>query len=236
MQITIDIDGTLCFDNKAAFFQLCNTTFNLGITAERFAGMTRANFLAQPEVAALRSQLGADLFAYKLGWLNFHPESLLAALPIAGAAQGVARLANHGPVSYYTARFSSNEQRHADIVSSTHQWLINHQFINPHHVIFCNGIQHKLLLLMQLARDTGERVVLIDDSYERFLTSIASITDKQERLTFLSMFTLVAVRARHLPAYIHNVRLLAFPHWEDVNTLIQHIQHKEQRDKKSEFA
>lgn len=227
MQILIDIDGTLCFDNRAFFFQLCNTTFALGIAAERLAGMTRADFLIQPQVIALRSQLGADLFAHKLGWLNFHPQALLAALPIAGAVEGVTRLAELGSVSYYTARFSHNDQRQASIASSTRQWLVNHKFINPQHVVFCDGIQHKLHLLMQLAQNTGEHIVLVDDSHERLLAHVASIADKQERLTFLSMFTLVAARAKELPAQTHDVEMLTLPHWSNVNTLIQHIQYKE---------
>jgi uncharacterized HAD superfamily protein len=227
MQVVIDIDGTLCFNNRAFFFQLCNTTFELGIASDRFAGMTHADFLAQPEVIALRSQLGADLFAHRLGWLNFHPQAILAALPIPGAVEGVATLADLGPVSYYTARFSSNKQRHAAIVSSTQQWLVDHQFIHPHRVTFCDGIQDKLLLLMQLARDTGEYVVLVDDSYERLLAILASIADEQARSAFLSKFMLIAVRARELPAQTHNVRLLALPHWRDIKTLIQHIQYEE---------
>ena len=119
MQVLIDIDGTLCFNNKAFFFQLCNTTFALGIPAERLVGMTRTNFLAQPEVIALRSQLGADLFTYQLGWLDFHPQAILAALLIPGAVEGVAQLAELGPISYSTARFSHNQQKHAAIASST---------------------------------------------------------------------------------------------------------------------
>ncbi len=225
MQIIIDIDGTLCFNNRDFFFQLCNTTFDLGIAADRFAGMTHADFLAQPEVIALRSRLGEDLFAHKLGWLNFHPQAILAALPIPRAVEGVAKLADLGSVSYYTARFSSNKQRHATIVSSTHQWLADHQFIHPHRVTFCDGIQQKLLLLVQLAQDTGEHVMLVDDSYERLISHIAFIGDKQA--AFLSMFTLVAARAKELPVQTHDVQLLALPHWREVDTLIQHIQHKE---------
>jgi uncharacterized HAD superfamily protein len=36
MQVILVIDGTLCFSNTAFFFQLCNTTFALGIAEERF--------------------------------------------------------------------------------------------------------------------------------------------------------------------------------------------------------
>ncbi len=224
MQIIIDIDGTLCFNNRDFFFQLCNTTFDLGIAADRLSGMTHADFLAQPEVVALRSRLGEDLLAHKLGWLNFHPQAILASLPISGAVEGVAKLAGLGPVSYYTARFSSNKQRHATIVSSTHQWLADHQFVNPHRVTFCDGIQQKLLLLIQLAQDTSEYVMLIDDSYERLISHIAFI-DKPA--AFLSMFTLVAARAKELPVQTHNVQVLVLPHWREIDTIIQYIQHKE---------
>lgn len=227
MRIIIDIDGTLCFNNRDFFFQLCNTTFDLGIATDRLPGMTHSDFLAQPEVIALRSRLGEDLFAHRLGWLDFHPQAILAALPIPSAVEGVAKLADFGPVSYYTARFSSNEQRHAAIVSSTHQWLADHQFINPHRVTFCDGIQRKLLLLIQLVRDTSEHVVLVDDSYERLISHIAFIVDKQASPAFLSMFTLVAARAKELPVQTHNVQVLALPHWREVDTIIQYIQHKE---------
>lgn len=227
MQIILDIDGTLCSNNRAFFFQLCNTTFALGITAERLAGMTRTNFLTQPEVVALRSQLGADLFTYQLGWLDFHPQAILAALVIPGAIEGVARLAELGPISYYTARFSHDQQKHAAIVSSTHQWLANHHFSNPNNVSFCDGIQQKLHQLIQLGHDTDEQIVFIDDSYERLLANIALITDQREHRLLHSLFTLVAAHTSKPPTQTHGIQIFTLPHWNAVTSLIQHIQQKE---------
>ncbi len=227
MQVILDIDGTLCFNNKAFFFELCNTTFALNMAAERLVGMTRTNFLAQPEMVELRARLGADLLAHQLGWLDFHPQAILASLVIPGAVEGVARLVDLGTVSYSTARFAHNQQQHAAIVSSTQQWLADHQFINAHSVSFCDGIQHKLRQLIQLAHSTGEHIVLIDDSYKRLLANIALITDKQERFILHSMFTLIAARAKELPAQTHGMQMLALPHWNAVTALIHQIQQRE---------
>jgi hypothetical protein len=212
INIVLDIDGTLCYLNRPVLHQICNTEMELQIPDERLAGLNEAAFLGLPEVLAKRADLGEERFAYEFGWMVFHPSCLRTSLVIPGSVQGMKKLQALGKLSYYTARFSRDKQRMTGIREATHKWLAEHGF-PAGDVVFCDTIAGKLQRLEELALNTGEPVVLVDDSYHRIIELA------QAKPGLSASLTLVALRAQAIEE-TYGLTVISMKNWHDIEHVI----------------
>lgn len=106
--------------------------------------------------------------------MRFTPDALVADIVLNDAVWGVQHLMQLGTISYLTARYSMSDQWQNGIAQGTQTWLEEHRFVNPCNVVYCNKIEGKLRYLLGVARESQERLVVIDDSYARILELVAA--------------------------------------------------------------
>ncbi len=220
MHIAVDIDGTIGYRNERRFIQVCNEDLKLNVAPERLATLNYEDFLRQPELIAYQKKVGEKYFKLAVGWVDFHHQVLVSALPMSGAVEGVAKLAKLAPLTYYTARYTAeSEERSQIMASATHQWLREQQFPHAEEVIFCNGLQDKLRRIATCMETEAQEIVLIDDQYERVLTFITQL-DKLIQDTLLRQMILVAFKAKEVPRECYGLRVLPLSSWRHIDTLI----------------
>ena len=220
MHIAVDIDGTIGYRNERCFIQVCNEDLKLGMDPERLSTLSYEEFLCQPELAAYQEKVGEKYFKLAVGWVDFHRQVLLSALPMAGAVEGVAKLALLAPLAYYTARYTTESEERSQIMAgATHQCLREQQFPQAEEVIFCNGLKDKLLRIAAYIEAEAQEIMLIDDQYERVITSMTAF-DQPMRDILLRQMILVAFKAREVPCECHGLRVLPLSSWRHIDTLI----------------
>jgi len=218
VRIFIDIDGVLAAPNDRAIARLCNDEWRLDIDDERIAQCrTLDDFKALPKVEARHEARGTATFDFELGWMRFKPRALLADIVLSDSVAGVERLAQIGDISYLTARYSLSDIWQQGITEATQRWLEEHRFVNPCDVIYCNRIEGKLEYLLGQAKETDERLVLVDDSYVRILELVTQMSSEDREL--LHTIVLVAKSCSSAPPCA-DLRVLPLHRWRDIDEIV----------------
>jgi len=222
MRIFLDVDGTIACDNQALYLTLCNLALKLGIAEERLAGLTYDEFYALPEVTAYREQAGEQRYETNVRIIAHTPILQRHLEVVDGAINGARFLAQSGNLCYCTARKTARyEKLDEAMASATRDWLEARGFPNPQDVFFCTSFLEKLSFCAAHIEETGEDVMLVDDSYEQLLDRIDQLEAGQRDL-LRQHFMLLAFDAQEVPEHAP-VRVVALPSWSQVELAIQHI-------------
>lgn len=218
MRFAVDIDGTIAYRNISCFVQVASEQLQLGIAETVLQNISTIEmFYALPEVQAYKERVDPQVYEWSLTWIDFDREVLLAMYPIQGAQEALASLSRAGhTIEYYTARYSTDDQRNQVMQEATTAWLTTHSFVNPTSVTFCDGILDKLTKLLQNVAEKGEPVLLIDDQYARLLQKAAEIEPDLVNKSKDNLF-LVAYRARTPLAPDAPLQTLVLPSWKEEN-------------------
>jgi hypothetical protein len=155
------------------------------------------------------------------------PEVLRIHEEIPGAQAGVQTLAGSAREGgYFTVRKSDDPQERACIEQATHEWLREHHFPSAERVTFCQSMAQKLLAIAELLPQTGERVLLIDDSWHKVLHALsllehydAETAQASRRLSEQLILIAFGTPQEHLPSPAA-IRMLAMPDWSGIETLL----------------
>jgi len=221
MRILLDVDGTIARNNRVLYLMLCNLVLKLGIDEERLSELSYEEFYFLPEVAAYREREGEHRYMRNVRIIAHAPELQRRMEVIEGAVDGAWRLSRQGTLGYCTARKTDRiEKLDEALARSTHDWLEANGFPNPQDVFFCTSFFEKLSFCAVHIEETGEDVILIDDSYEQLLNKIDQLEAGQRDL-LRQHFTLLAFGAEEEPEQAP-VRVVALPSWSQVELAIQH--------------
>lgn len=215
----LDIDHALAERNTAVFIALCNEKLKLGIDEARLQTLHYHDFLAQPEVISYRMQLGESNFARALNWIELDPHHLLRMQPVKHAVAGATRLANIGPLTYYTMRKTARStQLNQQMAQATRAWLTMHHFPDADHVLFCSNSHDKLCQIIAQMVKCSYHLILIDGHYEPLLADLSSLSPFMVRRIQYS-FTLCAFGMEEVTQSA-NFEIVAFSAWENINAFI----------------
>lgn len=222
MRIFLDVDGTIACGNQALYLTLCNLALKLGIAEERLAGLTYDEFYALPEVTAYREQVGEQRYNTNVRIIAHTPILQRHLEVVDGAINGARFLAQSGNLCYCTARKTARyEKLDEAMASATRDWLEASGFPNPQDVVFCTSFLEKLSCCAAHIEETGEDVMLVDDSYEQLLSRVDQLEASQRDL-LSQHFTLLAFEAQEAPEHAP-VRVVALPSWNQVKQAAQRI-------------
>jgi len=222
MRIFLDVDGTIACGNQALYLTLCNLALKLGIDEERLVGLTYDEFYALPEVTAYREWVGEQRYETNVRIIAHTPILQRHLEVVDGAINGARFLAQLGNLCYCTARKTARyEKLDEAMASATRDWLEARRFPNPQDVVFSTSFLEKLSFCAAHIEETGEDVMLVDDSYEQLLDRIDQLEAGQRDL-LRQHFMLLAFDAREVPEHAP-VRVVALPSWSQVELAIQHI-------------
>jgi hypothetical protein len=222
MRILLDVDGTIARNNRVLYLTLCNLVLKLGIDEERLSEMSYEEFYLLPEVTAYREREGEQRYLRNVRIIAHAPELQRRMEVIEGAIDGAWMLSRQGTLGYCTARKTDRlEKLDKALARSTHDWLESNGFPNPQDVFFCTSFLEKLSFCAAHIEETGEDVMLVDDSYEQLLSKVDQLEASQRDL-LRQHFTLLAFGAQDVPEHAP-VRVVALPTWKQVEQAIQHI-------------
>ncbi len=102
---------------------------------------------------------------------------------------------------------------------ATRDWLEASGFPNHQDVVFCTSFLKKQSCCAARIEETGEAVVLVDDSYEQLLSTVDQLEAGQGDL-LRQHFTLLAFGAQEAPEHAP-VRVVALPTWDQIEQAIQ---------------
>jgi len=223
MRIFLDVDGTIARNNRVLYLTLCNLVLKLGIDEERLSELSYEEFYFLPEVIAYREREGEQRYNTNVRIIAHAPELQRRMEVIEGAIDGAWRLAQHGTLGYCTARKTDRiEKLDEALARSTHDWLESSGFPNPQDVFFCTSFLEKLSFCATHIEETGEDVMLADDSYEQLLDRIDQLEASQRDL-LKQRLTLLAYGAQEVPEQAP-VRVVALPTWKQVEQAIYHTE------------
>jgi hypothetical protein len=139
------------------------------------------------------------------------------------AAEGVTRLTELGTIRYFTVRKNDDNALNGCIQAITKQWLAEKQFPCPYEVLFCHSTLHKLVRMHELAKDTQESFVFIDDQWHKVLDALDLLEARGEDGQLLANFvrkqvTIVAFGADQVPER-NDICLVALPSWAHIANL-----------------
>jgi hypothetical protein len=216
----LDIDHTLAERNTAVFIALCNEKLKLGIDEARLQTLHYHDFLVQPEVITYRERLGESNFARALNWIELDPQHQFHMQPIKHAVAGVTRLANLGPLTYYTMRKTARSaQLNQQMAQATRAWLTMHHFPDADQVLFCSSPHDKLCQIIEQTVKSSYHLILIDGHYELLLADLSSLNSFLLQRIQCS-FTLCAFGIVEVTQSA-NFEMVAFPAWENIDAFMQ---------------
>ena len=221
MEILIDVDGTISKYNQTLYLAICNRKLKLGIDEELLSNMNTSDFFALPEVTAYRTRIGEQRYQWNLQLLGLDPELQRQMDIIDGAIEGTHYLEQMGVLGYCTARKTIwHERLNEAMARATRYWLKVNGF--PHHqdTVFVTGPLEKLRYCATHIEETGEEIILIDDSYEHLLGSANELPEEQHDL-LRKHLTLWAFGAKELKLPEDTpLRALSFPAWNQVEQML----------------
>lgn len=224
--IFMDLDGTVFGRNLEAFVAECNERFDLQLTAHQ---TSYRSLMEHPVMLACKAN-SKDQFEAVLASIEQAPAMLDSLPPLAGAVEGIHKLAQYTSITYCTVRKAHPPFTPADIELATKRSLERHRLPASDQVIFCMSLMNKWLQVYQRIRTTDERHFLVDDLASQLLTAFEQLqAGMHPRFTaqecqqiakrLREHVTLVAFGSPPL-AINSDLQVYHLPAWKDVDDFI----------------
>jgi hypothetical protein len=222
VNIFVDIDGVLAWNNLSYLLSMFNHHFQLDIPEEQMARIETLNdFYALPQVQAYKAKVGYDCYHRQFSQLQWHPLYVLNCNVIEKATQGVRYLAHCSGVNhlgYCTVRvINFHEQWSAYLARVTQMWLRNNGFPNEERILFCDGVKRKLMHIAESIRTQRRQALLIDDSLELLLIAFHELSQEDQAI-LREHFTVAAFGYKDCPEE-YPLSVIPFPDWGEVHNL-----------------
>ena len=208
MLFAIDIDGTIA-TNGNYFARFLAQQAGLAIAENELARMVYGfEFWQHPTVQTLTHEQRSTLRQLAKAH-HKDPDHQRHRVPIPGAHDALADLAQHGKVIYTTCRQPESEQL-------TRQWLAQYDFPSAENVFICNHYHWKYIHAHTVAQP-GEMILLIDDLVEKMVPAFRTLAiQKRDMAINLAKRMAVVAIGQETPPHFAKVPfpILALPSWQ----------------------
>jgi uncharacterized HAD superfamily protein len=197
MFFAVDIDGTIAtYRGTTAYAPYLNRVLSLDLPERMEDGSGAAYALAAAERIYAYVEASPEhktRYQAAVHEAQFAADVQEQAIPIAGAVEGMRRLATLGQLFYVTCRKQ-------ETYAVTQAWLARYGFPQADHLTCCETYYHKYITAYQHA-GKREPIIVIDDRVRDMVLSFRGLVDTQRDIaaTICKRIALVAFGHEQLP-------------------------------------